>query len=253
MKKILILLFLFPLAVFAQQDSIVSGAYEWQQPVMQKNKIASTILVQGKAHDFEWMQLNSNAIYGTKPVKLKVPVDLEEVIIVRLGAIRIHLGDSVFVLTPNSVAVLMPGQKYVLQNAINEPTQFYTMQYRKKNYSEERKTPVTRSFVKMDKDIPFKPNTIGGGRRDFFECATVMQKRFEIHLSTLKEGIRSHDPHTHKAEEIVLMISGDTEMQVGDQFKKVNPGGFYYLGSNVLHAIKNTGTTLATYFAIQFE
>jgi len=80
-----------------------------------------------------------------------------------------------------------------------------------------------------------------------------MQKRFEIHVSTLKEGMRSHDPHTHRAEEIVLLIEGDTEMQVGDQFKKVNAGGFYYLGSNVLHAIKNIGTKPSTYFAIQFE
>ena len=105
----------------------------------------------------------------------------------------------------------------------------------------------------MYADAPFKPNIIGGGRRDFFETGTAMQKRFEIHLSTLKEGIRSHEPHTHKAEEIVLMINGNTEMQLGDQFKKVKPGGFYFLGSNVLHAIKNTGTNSSTYFAIQFE
>jgi len=110
-----------------------------------------------------------------------------------------------------------------------------------------------RSFVKIWENISFKPNNIGGGRRDFFEQSTVMQKRFEIHVSTLKEGIRSHDPHTHRAEEIVLLIEGDTEMQVGDQFKKVNAGGFYYLGSNVLHAIKNIGTKPSTYFAIQFE
>jgi len=42
-------------------------------------------------------------------------------------------------------------------------------------------------------------------------------------------------------------------MQIGQQFKKVDPGGFYYLGSNVLHAIKNIGTRPSTYFAIQFE
>ena len=136
---------------------------------------------------------------------------------------------------------------------MNEHTAFYTMQYRSNKSTEAKKSPVSRSFVKIADMIPFKPNTIGGGRRDYFECKTEMQQRFEIHVSTLKEGIRSHDPHTHKAEEIVLMISGDTEMQIGDQFKKVGAGGFYYLGSNVLHAIKNIGTKPSTYFAIQFE
>jgi mannose-6-phosphate isomerase-like protein (cupin superfamily) len=51
----------------------------------------------------------------------------------------------------------------------------------------------------------------------------------------------------------VLLAEGDTEMQIGRRFEKVSAGGFYFLGSNVLHAIKNMGTQPATYFAIQFE
>jgi len=80
-----------------------------------------------------------------------------------------------------------------------------------------------------------------------------MQKYFEIHVTTLKEGLRSHDPHTHRAEEIVLMIEGDTEMQIGEKFYKGKTGDFFYLGSNVLHAIRNEGTKSCMYFAIQFE
>lgn len=57
----------------------------------------------------------------------------------------------------------------------------------------------------------------------------------------------------HRAEEIVLVIDGETEMQIGEKFYTASTGGFYYLGSNVLHAIKTTGTKPATYFAIQFE
>ncbi len=251
MKKLITILFLLPFTGFAQKDSIASGAYNWQQPAVQKNKLASTVLVEGKAHDFEWMQLSANAIYGTKPVDQNVPANLEEMIIIKYGAVRIHFRDSTFVLTPNSVAVLMPGEKYSLQNAMNEHTEFYSIKYRRESRA-MNKIP-NGSFVKIWETIPFKPNNTGGGRRDFFEQPTVMQKRFEIHVSTLKEGMRSHDPHTHKAEEIVLLIEGDTEMQIGDQFKKVNAGGFYYLGSNVLHAIKNVGTKPSTYFAIQFE
>lgn len=253
MRKLLTIVLLFPLAAWAQQDSIASGAYEWQQPVMGNNKMPSKVLVQGKAHDFEWMQISANSIYGTKPVKLAVPANLEEVLIIKHGEVSIRYRDSVFLLTPNSIVVLLPGEKYSLRNTMNEHTDFYTMQYRKANAQEIKNKAIEHSFVKRMEDAPFKPNTIGGGRRDYFECATTMQKRFEIHVSTLKEGVRSHDPHTHKAEEIVLMIDGDTEMQIGDQFKKVAAGGFYYLGSNVLHAIKNTGTKPSTYFAIQFE
>ena len=251
MKNLVTILFLLPFASIAQKDSIASGAYNWQQPAPIKNTITSISLVQGMAHDFEWMQLSANSLAGTKELKQSMPADQEQLLIVRSGSITIHFKDSSFILTPNSIAVLMPGEKYSLRNASKERCDFYSMRYRKA--SSEMKMPAGKSFVKIWENIPFKPNNIGGGRRDFFEQSTAMQKRFEIHVSTLKEGMRSHDPHTHRAEEIVLLIEGDTEMQVGDQFKKVNAGGFYYLGSNVLHAIKNIGTKPSTYFAIQFE
>jgi len=253
MKKAIIIVFLLPLVCLAQTDSIVSGPYNWKQPAVENNKIASVALLQGKAHDFEWMQLSANTITGTKEKKQTIPANQEQLIIVKSGSVTIHFGDSTFLLTPHSAAVLMPGEKYILKNAANEHCNFYTMSYRSKATQENRKIPITKSFVKIWEDQPFKPNAIGGGKRDFFECATIMQKRFEIHVSTLKEGIRSHDPHTHKAEEIVLLIEGDTEMQIGDQFKRAGTAGFYYLGSNVLHAIKNIGAKPATYFAIQFE
>jgi (S)-ureidoglycine aminohydrolase len=74
-----------------------------------------------------------------------------------------------------------------------------------------------------------------------------------MHVTTLKEGLKSHEPHTHRAEEIVLMIDNKTEMQIGDRFFKGGAGDIYYLGSNVPHAIRNDGKGTCTYFAFQFE
>lgn len=253
MKKIFLILFLIPVIVFAQQDSVLSGPYNWKEPTAQKNKIASTVLLEGKVYDFEWMQISTNTITGLKKIKLKVPSNQEQVIIVKSGLIVIHLNDSSFSLTPNSVAVLMPSEKYTITNSGNASSDFYTMKYRCKASLSMKELPASRSYIRLWEGTAYKPNNIGGGRRDFFERPTAMQKRFEMHVSTLKEGIRSHEPHTHRAEEIVLVIDGDTEMQIGQQFYKTYVGGFYYLGSNVLHAIKNIGTKPSTYFAIQFE
>jgi len=252
MKKLLVILFITPLIASAQKDTVASGPYNWQQPAAKKNEITSVVLLEGKAHDFEWMQLSANAITGIKAIQQTVPANQEQLIIVKSGTINIRFEDSSFTLTPNSVAVLIPREKYSLSNLGNASANFYSMKYRKGN-ADLKKNNAGRSFIKLWENLPFKPNSIGGGRRDFFEQGTVMQKRFEIHVSTLKEGMRSHAPHTHKAEEIVLMIEGDTEMQIGEKMYSVRPGGFYYLGSNVLHAIKNIGTMPGTYFAIQFE
>jgi (S)-ureidoglycine aminohydrolase len=69
----------------------------------------------------------------------------------------------------------------------------------------------------------------------------------------LKEGLKSHDPHTHRAEEIVLVIDGQTEMELGSKLYKGTVGDIYYLGSNISHAIRNDGKGLCSYFAFQFE
>jgi len=80
-----------------------------------------------------------------------------------------------------------------------------------------------------------------------------MSKRFEMHVTTLNVGIKSHEPHTHRAEEIVLMINGNTEMEIGNGLYKGTDGDLYFLGSNIPHAIKNIGTEPCMYFAIQWE
>ncbi|MBY0477886.1 MAG: cupin domain-containing protein [Chitinophagaceae bacterium] len=251
MKRLLAIFFILPFTVFAQKDSVLSGAYTWQQPVAQKGKISSVVLLEGKVHDFEWMQFSANSIAGKTEIKQTIPANQEQLLIVRSGAVTIHFRDSSFLLTANSIAVLIPGEKYSLSNAATTVADFFTMKYRSRKPVDAQRGGS--SFVKIWENIPFKPNNNGGGRRDFFEQPTVLQKRFEMHVTTLKEGLKSHDPHTHRAEEIILVIEGETEMQAGNAVVKTAAGGFYYLGSNVLHGIKNIGTKSGMYFAIQFE
>ena len=251
MKRLLAFLFFIPYLAFAQKDSVLSGAYNWNEPSAIKNSINSVVLLEGKVHDFEWMQLSANSLAGRSAIKQIVTDVQEQLLIVKSGNVIIRLADSSFTLTPNSIAVLMPGEHYSLTNASETPAHFYSMKYKSRNVS--NKQSGRHSFVKVWETIPFKPNNNGGGRRDFFELPTAMQKRFEMHVTTLKEGLKSHEPHTHRAEEIVLIINGETEMQLGNEVVKTNAGGFYYLGSNVSHAIKNIGIKPATYFAIQFE
>ena len=74
-----------------------------------------------------------------------------------------------------------------------------------------------------------------------------------MHVTTLNEGIKSHEPHTHRAEEIILVIDNKTEMQIGSDFYKGVTGDIYYVASNIAHAIRNDGVGPCMYFAFQFE
>ena len=255
MKRIInLLILLLPVFAFAQKDSVLSGIYKWKEPATTKrNKVLSTVLLEGKVHNFEWMQITANSLIpSAERIKQIVPKNQEQLIVIKKGVLQITLDDSTFPLNAGSVAVLMPGEKVLINTT--QPCVFYIVKYRSKAPKDlERGKKSGGSFVKLCDAIPYKPNNIGGGRKDYFEQPTAMQKRFEMHVTTLKEGVRSHNPHTHRAEEIILMIGGNTEMQIGDKFYKGNQGDLFYLGSNVLHAIKNIGTTPSMYFAIQFE
>ncbi len=252
-KTVFLFYYLLPLFVLAQTDSVLSGTYNWNNASFKNHGISSTIILEGMVHDFEWMQITANNLTPSSlGIKQIVPADQEHLLIIKSGTLQLKFADSSFMLTPGSVAVLMPGER-VLINSEN-PCSFYWFRYRSKAPMDlERGKKNGGSFVSIWETIPFVTNNIGGGRRDFFNKPTAMQKRFEMHVTTLKEGIKSHEPHTHRAEEIVLIIEGETEMQLGDKIVSTIPGGFYYLGSNVSHAIKNTGTKPSTYFAFQFE
>ncbi|MBD0289494.1 MAG: AraC family ligand binding domain-containing protein, partial [Flavisolibacter sp.] len=228
---------------------------QWKEPRKQNGKnIVYDILFEGKAYDLEWIQMSAHEIRPSKTkANVEVPVNEEHLMIIKSGNLSISINNATYSIDTGSVALLMPGEKFALQNLSNQSCKYYVMKYRSKSAKDvERGKTLGGSLVKDWNKIEFKSHD-KGGRRDFFERPTAMCKRMEIHVTTLKESLKSHDPHTHKAEEIILVTEGKTEMQIGDQFYKGGEGSIYYLGSNVPHALQNIGRQNCTYFAIQFE
>ena len=256
MKKLLLLIvFNIPYVGFAQHPVVQSKMYSWKEPTNRtEQNIVSVVLFEGSVHDMEYLQMSANAITASKKkVNLQILDNEEQLLIVKTGILTIGFKDSTWSIGGGSVALLLPGEKYALQNKTADACTFYRMKYRSKLPMDLARGQLSGgSFVKDWNKIPFKPHD-KGGIRNYFEKETAMSKRFEMHVTTLKEGIKSHEPHTHRAEEIVLVIENKTEMQMDDKFYTGGTGDIYYLGSNVSHAIRNDGTGTCTYFAFQFE
>ena len=182
-----------------------------------------------------------------------VPATEEQLYIIKKGTLTVGINDSVYTLVRGSIVLLLPGQNFSIQNENAAPCDYYVMKYRSRNPMDlERGKTSGGSFIKDWNNIIFKPND-KGGTRNYFQRPTAMAKRLDMHVTTLKAGLKSHEPHTHRAAEMVVMIDGRTEMQIGQKFYKGNEGDVYYLASNVLHGIRNIGSEPCTYFAIQFE
>lgn len=254
-KNLLNIGFFIPFVFFVYHGPVSSGVYDWRTPSKNISKNLSTsILFEGSAVDMEWLQMNANALAkSSKAIPATIPKNEEHLYIIRKGTLEITAGDSSYSLPQGSILVAAPGKSFSIQNKQSNPCEFYVMKYRSSlPFDTDRAENAGSFIIKNWNEVIFKPHE-RGGVRSFFERPTAMLKRMEMHVTTLNAGLKSHDPHKHQAKEIIVMMEGNTEMLVGEKFFKGKEGSVYFLESNVLHGIKNEGTTPCSYFAIQFE
>jgi len=112
---------------------------------------------------------------------------------------------------------------------------------------------VAGGTLLLNKDsLKFKPSARGGGIA-FFDRSTAMCERFEMHITRLDHKGESHAPHHHAETEIMLMISGETEMTIDGQEYKGSAGDLYFVGSELMHGIRNATDSPCTYFAFKWK
>ncbi len=251
-KVFIILFFTFPLVLAAQDDSIAGKVYTYKKPATSVNNIASAILFKGSTYDLSSVEMSSNIIAGNTKMQFQHAAK-ECLLIVKSGTLSLSMKDSLFSLYKGCIALIIPEETCWIQHTSNEPCEFYIMTYTSRMPEDgQRGLSAGGSAVIEWNNVVFTPHDKGGIRR-FFNRPTAMLQHFEIHESTLKAGLKSHDPHTHRAAEIIMMVDGHTEMQIGDNLYKGNTGDVYYLPSNVPHAIRNDSKTDCMYFAFQFQ
>ncbi len=177
----------------------------------------------------------------------------ERFFIIKKGPVSVQLLGAAYTIDRGSVIVLLPGDALTIINRNDTNAALYEMSYHSITAADaERGKKAGTSFVINWNDMVFKPHDKGGVRQ-LFDRPTTMLNRFDIHVTQLNRGFKSHDPHTHANEEIILMLEGNAEMQIGNEHPKINPGDVALLNSMVLHNLTNIGTTPCLYFAIQWN
>ena len=113
-------------------------------------------------------------------------------------------------------------------------------------------TPVMRSALFEWNAVPVKQTSVGAARQ-FFKFPTATLDELELHVTTLNPGLASHAPHKHPNEELVIIKEGTVEALVKGEWVKAGPRSVIFNASNELHALKNVGTTPATYHVINWR
>ncbi|MEY2902055.1 MAG: hypothetical protein RLY89_1161 [Bacteroidota bacterium] len=198
-------------------------------------------------------QINANTVPIGAAVSFKAGSKYERFLIVQQGMLRVNFKGVTKNLERGSVLFLLPNEEAFLENSSEASAIFYLMQYQPKSAPQVDTVKRTDQGFMLDwKDIKFKAHDKGGVRQ-YFDIQTPMLHRFDIHVTQPNPGLKSHDPHTHKNEEIILMLDGTGVMQIGEGQQACGPNDAVFLNSMDLHNITNTGTVPALYFAIQWN
>jgi (S)-ureidoglycine aminohydrolase len=238
----------------AQQNSLQSKVYQWD---INNNgngaKVQKSILFAGEGGVLAKHAMIGISIPAGKKLEGKVTANQEKFYIIKTGIADIELNDQKTQFNRGSVVCVLPGDKIQIKNNGNDLLQLYEMSYSAgEKINIERGVKAGGSFITLWDNIKFKPHERGGVRQ-FFDRPTAMLNRFDIHVTQLNVGFKSHEPHTHVNEEIILMLDGNAEVQIGTTHQKANPGDVILYGSNILHNITNVGSIPCLYFAIQWN
>ena len=237
------------IAAFCQKDTVATDVFKFNTANGIKHP-----LIHGSTLDLTDLTIYTITIAPGK-VKNK-PVthtNKEQLIIVKNGSINLKAGTQQSILSAGGLALVVAGDKQLITNTSNQPATYYVINYTGKDAVDlERGQQGGGSFMVDWIDMVVK-QTDKGQSRPIFNRPSSMFPHFDVHATTLNPGISSHAAHTHRVEEIILMISGNGSMQLDKEFKKTSDGDVVFVNSMVPHAITNIGNQPCSYFAIQWH
>ncbi len=189
---------------------------------------------------------------GKKYTSTAADMKFEQLIIVKTGTIKLTVNDTTKSVGPGSLALVLMGDKISFENATTEPVSWYVLDYQTTMENSKRGHDAGPSFIKDWKGLKA---TIApkGETRMVYDRPTSMFERFDVHATVLNNGFNSHDPHTHRAEELILMIGGSSQFQIGQEKVQAKDGDAVLMASKILHAAQNVGTAPCSYYAIQWH
>lgn len=239
----------------AQLQPVASGVYRWAEHKVEDSGDRQTRnIVEGTSPHFDYLEIHATTQQvGAKPRPPHANSDIEELIIVKEGLLKMTIEGRSETLAAGSVVSLMPQQMHSLENVGDGPLTYFVMRYRAKLPMQIERGVASGGSKMFDiQSLPLKPSSRGAGRA-YFDRATAMCRRLEMHVTQLHRRGPSHEPHTHNETEMILVISGDADMMIDGKRHEATAGDFFFVHADVHHGVGNASDKPCSYFAFKWN
>ncbi len=244
-KHVVILLFsIISINGYSQTKTISSRVFDWDE-IKNQDKVFT-----GNSDGFTHLDISVKTIQPKG--SLTIPgTGIETLVIMKSGKLDQQVGKQKASLGKGSITLVHSNKALKLRNKAGEESVFYLIQWKGINEHLYDKAPYPDA-VMVDWDTVTFQKTSKGGRRTIMRQPTPMLNEFEMHTTTLNEGLASHPPHTHLDEEIILVRFGEVEESIDGDTYPADEGSFIFLRSMVPHGIRNIGKGQCEYYAFRW-
>ena len=249
------LLQMIALNSFSQLKPIVSGVIHWADLGVKKDlQRESRKLAEGTTPEFEYFEIHATTQEkGALPRSAHTQKDLEELIIIKEGLVKCRIGDKTAVLGPGSVLLIPPLESQTFENVGEGPLTYYVLMFRSRKPKNMDRSARSGGALLLNYDSLTYTEKDGKGTRKYFDRPTAMCENYEMHITYLEQKGPSHAAHRHVDTEIILVIEGETEMNIDGTIYKGGPGDLYIAISGELHHISNATDKPCSYFAFKWR
>ncbi len=239
----------------AQLKPINYGVYHWNELAVKKDSLRETRkLLEGSTNEFEYFEIHATTQFkGAVPKPAHTQKDIEELIIIKDGTMKCTIGNKTAVLGKGSVILIPPLQSQVFENIGNGPLTYYVLLFRSKKPMDIERSNNAGGVMLLNPDTLAYTEKNNRGTRKYFDRATAMTENYEMHITYLKDKGPSHAPHQHVATEIILIINGETEMDIDGKHYTGGAGDLYIVESGKIHGVGNANEKPCSYFAFKWR
>ena len=125
---------------------------------------------------------------------------------------------------------------------------------------DEKRLPMLSSTIRP-LDLPLPEHPEGGWLpHPLFKGSTRIVDEITCHAAVLSPGHSPHPPHSHKFEELLIVLDGEADLLIADgptedgaRIEPVRPGAFSYYPAGQHHSIRNSGSSPVTYMMFKWH